>query len=78
MTKSPYLTGQFLLAMPAIGDERFDRTLIYVCAHSSERAMGIIINKLYDELDFPELLAQLEIDVERFAVEFLSIPCSYS
>lgn len=52
------------MAMPAIGDDRFDRTLIYMCAHTAERAMGIVINKLHDDLDFPELLAQLDIDVD--------------
>ena len=39
-----YLDGQMLIAMPAMHDERFARTLIYVCAHSSEGAMGIIVN----------------------------------
>ncbi|MEO0410850.1 MAG: YqgE/AlgH family protein [Pseudomonadota bacterium] len=67
MTKSPYLTGQFLMAMPSIGDDRFDRTLIYMCAHTAERAMGIVINKLHTDLDFPELLNQLDIEVDDVA-----------
>ncbi len=40
-----YLDGQLLIAMPAMGDERFSRSVIYLCAHSSEGAMGIVINQ---------------------------------
>ena len=58
----PYLTGSMLIAMPSIGDERFDRSLIYVCAHTPEGAMGLIVNQLADSLTFPDLLEQLEID----------------
>jgi len=57
-----YLTGQLLIAMPSIGDPRFERTVIYLCAHSAEGAMGLIINKLADEIDFDELLQQLNVD----------------
>jgi putative transcriptional regulator len=60
--KDPYLTGSMLIAMPGIGDSRFDRSLIYVCAHTPEGAMGLIVNKLADNLTFPDLLEQLEID----------------
>lgn len=56
-----YLDGQMLIAMPGIGDPRFDRTLIYVCAHSEEGAMGIVVNKAADNIDFPELLERLQI-----------------
>ena len=58
----PYLTGSMLIAMPGIGDQRFDRSLIYVCAHTPEGAMGLIVNKLADSLTFPDLLEQLDID----------------
>ena len=58
-----YLTGQLLIAMPGIGDSRFERTVIYMCAHSADGAMGIVINKLVDEIDFDELLEQLGVDV---------------
>ena len=44
-----YLDGQLLIAMPAMGDPRFSRSVIYLCAHSSEGAMGIIINKTAPE-----------------------------
>lgn len=61
-TGSPgYLDGQLLLAMPGMGDERFSRTVIYVCAHSPEGAMGIVVNKPAADLSMPDLLVQLDI-----------------
>ena len=56
-----YLDGQMLIAMPAMHDERFARSLIYVCAHSTEGAMGIIVNQPAANINFPELLVQLEV-----------------
>jgi putative transcriptional regulator len=56
-----YLDGQMLIAMPAMSDERFARTLIYVCAHSSEGAMGIVVNQPAPNIKFPDLLVQLEV-----------------
>jgi putative transcriptional regulator len=62
--KSPkrgYLDGQMLIAMPGMRDERFSRSLIYVCAHSSEGAMGIVVNHPAANISFPDLLVQLEV-----------------
>jgi putative transcriptional regulator len=59
--KRGYLDGQMLIAMPSMRDERFSRSLIYVCAHSSEGAMGIIVNQLAVNVTFPDLLVQLEV-----------------
>jgi putative transcriptional regulator len=56
-----YLDGQMLIAMPAMNDERFTRTVIYVCAHSSEGAMGIVVNQAAANIEFPDLLVQLEV-----------------
>ncbi|MGP9812611.1 YqgE/AlgH family protein [Rhodopseudomonas sp. NSM] len=56
-----YLDGQLLIAMPVMEDERFARSVIYICAHSSEGAMGIIVNRPAGSIDFPELLVQLDI-----------------
>ena len=56
------LTGQFLISMPSLQDERFEKTVIYMCAHSKEGAMGIIINKKIDYDLYPDLLEQLGID----------------
>ena len=56
-----YLDGQMLIAMPAMNDERFARTVIYVCAHSTEGAMGIVVNQAAQNIKFPDLLVQLEV-----------------
>jgi putative transcriptional regulator len=63
-----YLDGQFLVAMPGMKDDRFARSVIYVCAHSEEGAMGLIINQV-QELRFPDLLVQLGILEEREAIK---------
>jgi putative transcriptional regulator len=60
-TEGEYLDGQMLIAMPVMDDERFQRSVIYVCAHSSEGAMGIIVNRPAGSIDFPGLLMQLDI-----------------
>jgi putative transcriptional regulator len=56
-----YLDGQMLIAMPAMMDERFSRSLIYVCAHSSEGAMGIVVNHPAPNIDFSDLLVKLDV-----------------
>jgi putative transcriptional regulator len=56
-----YLDGQLLIAMPVMEDERFARSVIYVCAHSSEGAMGIVVNRPAGSIDFTDLLVQLDI-----------------
>ena len=56
-----YLDGRLLIAMPIMDDERFSRSVIYLCAHSSEGAMGIMVNCAAGSIDFPGLLVQLNI-----------------
>ena len=56
-----FLDGQLLIAMPGMGDLRFERSVIFLCAHSAEGAMGLIVNKPAPELSFADLLEQLEI-----------------
>lgn len=56
-----YLDGQLLIAMPSMSDERFAQTVIYVCAHSHEGAMGLVLNKPNTKITFPDLLERLEI-----------------
>lgn len=56
-----FLEGKLLIALPGMEDERFSQTVIYMCAHSSKGAMGIVINKPIPGLTFAELLKQLEI-----------------
>ena len=62
MTAADYLTGQLLIAMPAMGDPRFSKSVIYMCVHNEEGAMGLIVNKLADSLTFADLLSQLDIE----------------
>ena len=56
MTKDGYLEGQLLLAMPGMADPRFDRALIYLCSHSEEGAMGLVINQAADNINFEQLM----------------------
>ncbi len=55
------LTGKLLMAMPGMQDPRFDTTVILVCAHSDDGAMGLILNKTMPDLSFESLLSQLKI-----------------
>lgn len=59
--ESMNLTGKFLIAMPGMGDPRFEKSLILVCAHSADGAMGLIVNKPMREPGFRRLLDQLGI-----------------
>lgn len=66
LTKSSeYLTGQLLIAMPGMMDPRFQRTVIYMCAHNEDGAMGLVVNRLFGSVTFEDLLEQLELEVEE-------------
>jgi putative transcriptional regulator len=56
-----YLDGQLLLAMPSMSDPRFHKAVIYMCAHSADGAMGIVVNQRAPHITFPKLLEQLDI-----------------
>lgn len=56
-----WLDGQLLVAMPTMQDTRFQRSVVYLCAHSHEGAMGIVINQRARKIRFPELLVQLDV-----------------
>jgi putative transcriptional regulator len=58
------LSGQLLVAMPQMADPRFARTVVYLCAHSSDGAMGLVVNRLIDSLTFGSLLSQLGVEPE--------------
>ncbi|QIB36119.1 YqgE/AlgH family protein [Ancylobacter pratisalsi] len=60
-TPGTFLDGQMLVAMPGMRDERFARAVIYVCAHSPEGAMGIIVNQPASHIKFTDLLVQLDV-----------------
>lgn len=62
-----FLGGKLLIATPMIGDPRFDRSVILMCDHSDEHAMGIIINKPVSGLRLPELFDQLGIETDTTA-----------
>ena len=59
---SGYLDGQLLIAMPSMSDKRFARSVIYMCAHSEDGAMGLIVNQRAPHISFAELLDQLSIE----------------
>jgi len=67
-----YLDGQMLIAMPTMGDERFARSLIYMCAHSPEGAMGIIVNQPASNISFRDLLVQLNVVGDADKIELPS------
>ncbi len=57
-----YLTGQLLIAMPVMADPRFAQSVIYVCAHTPDGAMGLVLNRPITKPSFDDLLRQLEIE----------------
>jgi putative transcriptional regulator len=60
--ESGYLTGQLLIAMPNMRDPRFEKTVIYMCVHNAEGAVGLVVNRQIDSITFPDLLKQLNIE----------------
>lgn len=56
-----FLGGQLLIAMPNMGDPRFERSVVLICAHDTDHAMGIILNKRIDDVHLTDLLDQLKI-----------------
>ena len=67
--ENSYLAGKLLVAMPGMRDPRFAKTVIYMCAHSAEGAMGLVINKLLESLSVAELLERLGIDSRGFGAD---------
>lgn len=75
MAKKPiqgnnFLEGKLLIAMPGMSDPRFEKSVIYMCAHSTEGAMGIMVNKPVTGLSFQELLRKLELEVTDSTPDF--------
>ena len=58
----PFLTGQLLLAMPGIGDPRFEKAVIAMCTHDEDGALGIGLGRIVPRIGFHALLSQLDID----------------
>lgn len=59
------LTGKIVIAMPGIMDPRFDRSVIFICDHGEDGAMGLIVNRTVPKLDFADLMQQLEIELDE-------------
>lgn len=64
-TERDFLGGQILIAMPNMGDPRFERAVIFMCAHNEDHAMGVIINKPLTNVEIADLLEQLEIEQDE-------------
>ena len=73
-TSDGYLTGQLLIAMPQMADARFARSVVFICAHNEDGAMGLVVNKLIGSLSFADLMEQMDIalsdDAEPIRVHF--------
>ncbi len=63
------LTGQLLVAMPGMSDPRFLRSVVYLCVHSAEGAMGLIVNKRLENVSFAEIAGQVGIEAEEIRAE---------
>ncbi len=62
MDQPRFLSGQFLLAMPGIGDPRFDKAVIAMCVHDEDGALGIGLGRIVPRITFHDLLKQLDIE----------------
>lgn len=61
MDPAAYLSGQLLIALPAIGDRRFERAVVLVFAHDADHAMGLVLNQRLEGLKLGEVLDQLSL-----------------
>lgn len=72
-----YLAGNFLIAMPGMGDARFEKSVIYVCAHTEKGAMGFVINRFLNKPTIGDFFTQLGIlnenEIEEFAKNYRNI-----
>lgn len=59
--KQTILDGKILVAMPSMSDERFERSVIFLCTHSKDGSMGIVVNQRAESVTFSEVLSQLDI-----------------
>lgn len=70
----PYMSGRLLIAMPGVTDDRFAQSVIYVCAHGPEGAMGLVLNRVHADFTFGDMMSQLGLpstpEVETIRVHF--------
>lgn len=64
-----YLGGHLLVAMPQMTDPRFEHSVVFLCAHSADGAMGLMVNKLVDSLSFTDLLKQMSLEFEGEGID---------
>jgi putative transcriptional regulator len=69
MSSSGILVGRFLVAAPSMPDERFQKSVVFICKHDDEGALGIIVNNKVDDLPLGKVYEQLGIDVPTVAAE---------
>jgi putative transcriptional regulator len=67
------LAGQLLVAMPQMADPRFARSVVYLCAHSVDGAMGLVVNRLIDSLSFENLLEQIGVEQDGSAARDMPV-----
>jgi len=67
----PYLAGRLLVAMPGIEDPRFERAVIFLCAHDAQHAMGLAVNRPVEGLTIPKLLKRLGVELQSRPTEDL-------
>ncbi len=72
MLETTYLTNHFLIAMPNLGDPNFFHTVTYICTHTEEGAMGIVINRPMD-IDFGDILEHMSIESDHSLINHLPI-----
>jgi putative transcriptional regulator len=67
------LAGQLLVAMPQMADPRFARSVVYLCAHSVDGAMGLVVNRLIESLSFENLLEQIGVEQDGSAARDMPV-----
>lgn len=67
--ENEWLTGKILVAMPSMLDPRFERTIIFICSHSPDGAMGLVLNRMFGEINFEGLLEQFGLKLSENAKE---------
>jgi putative transcriptional regulator len=63
-TPGQFLTGRILIAMPSIGDPRFERSVLLICGHDADHAMGIVLNRPLEGLSVPGLLQRMGLEAD--------------
>lgn len=62
ISSEKYMTGRLLIATPQVGDARFAKSVIYICVHNEDGAMGLVINRHVDFITFSQLLGELHLE----------------